>query len=187
MRVDQGTLFVLSSPSGGGKSTIINRLRDRNDDLAYSISVTTRPPRRGERDGVAYFFLDEETFKKRIEEVAFIEWAEVHGYYYGTLKKEIKRLIADGKKVLLDIDVQGGLALKKSVSTAVLIFLIPPSLKTLEHRLQRRGTDSEDVIARRLENARKEVEAAERYDYQVWNHDLDKTVEEVETIIRSFK
>lgn len=187
MKVGKGTLFVLSSPSGGGKSTIIRRLLDRNNELAYSISATTRAPRKGEKDGIAYFFLDEKDFKRKIGEEAFVEWAEVHGYFYGTLKKEMERLIDADKKVLLDIDVQGGLALKKSVPTSILIFLMPPSLKTLERRLEGRGTDSEDVIAKRLENARVEMEAAERYDYQVWNHDLDKTVEEVEAIIHSFE
>lgn len=185
MDVLSGRLFVISSPSGGGKSSVIDALRKRHPELAYSVSATTRPPRRGERDGVEYTFLSEEAFEKRIAEGAFLEWAVVHGHRYGTLKEDVYRLLDAGRSVLLDIDVQGGLSIKEADAAAVLIFLLPPSMETLRERLESRGTDSADVVAARLANAAEEMNAADSYDFQVWNRDLDTAVEEVAAIIET--
>lgn len=155
-----------------------------NDHFAYSVSATTRPPRMGEKEGVDYFFWDEETFRRKIQEEAFLECAQVHGYYYGTLKEQIGRYSRNGQWILLDVDVQGGLRLKRTVPGAVLIFLVPPSMKVLENRLRERGTDSEEVIAKRLEIAEEELTMAEQYDFLVFNDSLEETVEELRAIIR---
>ena len=184
MDVSEGMLFVISSPSGGGKSTVIKELWKRNVGFSYSVSATTRPPRRREKEGIDYFFLDEETFWKKIEENAFVEWAKVHGYYYGTLRSQVDRYLSKGRKVLLDIDVQGGLSLKKTRPQTVLIFLLPPSMKVLEKRLQERGTDTEEIMSKRLNIARKELEMADRYDFHVINDKLEDTVEEIQAIIQ---
>ncbi len=178
-------LFVISSPSGGGKTTIVKELRKEGFDFAYSISATTRPPRKGEKDGVDYIFLDQKTFLKQIKEGAFLEWAKVHGYYYGTLKEQIDRYLSEGKRVLLDIDVQGGLHLKNTRSDTVLIFLAPPAIEVLEERLKKRGTESSEVIKRRLEIAKKELQMADQYDFQVINDNLKDTVKEVKAIIQA--
>ena len=163
---------------------MINALKKRNRKLAYSISATTRQPRGGEKDGKDYFFLREEAFRKKIREDAFIEWARVHGDYYGTLREKVDALAGAGRHVLLDIDVQGGLNLKKCRPGTVLIFLLPPSLEVLEKRLRGRATEEEPVRKQRLRVAREEMKFARHYDYQVINDDLKKTVREVEIIIR---
>jgi len=181
-----GRLFVISSPSGGGKSSVIRALRDRNPNLAYSVSATTRPPRPGEKNGTEYHFFPEGEFKRRIAEGAFLEWAVVHGHYYGTLREQVRLLLEEGRDVLLDIDVQGGLAIKESEPEAILVFLLPPSMEALRERLRARGTDSQDVVAARLANAAEEMVSADRYDYQVWNRDLEDAVEEVAAIIEAF-
>ena len=184
MSASGGMLFVISSPSGGGKSTVIDELRKRNGKLSYSVSATTRPPRKDEKEGIDYFFWDKETFRKKIEEHAFIEWAKVHGDYYGTLRDQIDRYLAEDRKVLLDVDIQGGLSLKKAEPQTVLIFLLPTSLEVLEKRLLARGTDSAETIARRIEVAKKEIERVDQYDFQIVNDNLEDTVKELQTIIQ---
>jgi len=186
MKKSKGRLFVISSPSGGGKTTVIKELIKRSSDLYYSVSATTRSPRKGERDGIDYFFLGEETFFQKIEQEAFVEWAKVHGEYYGTLWSQIERCLKEGKRVLLDMDVQGGLNLKKTRSDAVLIFLLPPSMELLEKRLLERGTESHEDLTKRLRTARKEMKIADEYDFQVINDKLEDTVEELRAIIQSF-
>jgi len=177
----RGLLVVISSPSGGGKTTVVKRILDRGDDrFVYSVSATTRPPRPGEKDGRDYFFLSEEEFRRRIQEGAFAEWAEVHGHLYGTLKDQIDRNLKAGKIILLDIDVKGGLSLRRAFpEDSLLIFLAPPSLDVLEKRLRQRGTDSEEEISRRLQRVKMELDAAQKYDTVIVNEDLDVTVQAV--------
>ena len=149
----------------------------------FSVSHTTRPNRDVEKDGRDYYFLEQAQFLAMVENNEFIEWAQVHGNYYGTTRQEIREKSNGEKILLLDIDVQGGLAIRETEPEAVLIFLLPPSLETLRERLETRGTDDADVVSERLTNATEELKAADRYDFQVWNRDLNKAVEEVAAII----
>lgn len=181
----KGILFVVSAPSGGGKSTILKALRQQDPGLAYSISVTTRKPRGEERDGVEYYFRSVDEFESLIAENAFVEHAKVHGNYYGTLHAEVDRRVDNGADVLLDIDVQGSLNLKRQRPDTVMIFVLPPSIATLERRLRGRGCDDDDAIALRLQNARGEVRLARHYDYVLVNRELDETIEGVRQIIAS--
>ncbi len=177
-------LFVLSSPSAGGKTTIIKELGNKGLDLSYSISATTRPPRKGEKDGIDYFFLNDEAFQKKIQEKAFIEWANVHGNFYGTLREQVNSYIKENKKVIFDLDVQGGVNLKKAYPKAVLIFLLPPSMDVLKKRLVDRGTETEASIRKRFKDAMKEIEMAEVYDFQIINDRLEDTLKELVAIIQ---
>jgi len=184
--MSKGTLFVISSPSGGGKSTIISRLLKNDKNLKYSVSATTRKPRKGEVNGIDYYFLSENEFKEKIKKGEFLEWAEVHNNYYGTLRSQIENTLNRGHNVILDIDVQGGSSVKKIMPEAVLIFLMPPSLEELEKRLRNRGTDSEEDIKKRLENARHEIDQSSKYDFKVVNNEISETVTMVEKIIKQF-
>ncbi len=181
--MSRGRVFVISSPSGGGKTTVIEALREKNRDLCYSVSATTRDPRPGEVNGRDYYFLKEDEFLRKIEENAFIEWARVHNFYYGTPRDQIEKYLGEGKKVILDIDVQGGLKIKEQIPDSVLIFLLPPSMDELRKRLIQRGTEEEEILRVRIENAKKEIDMADRYDYQVINDILDETVRELDSII----
>jgi guanylate kinase len=183
MQSSHGKLFVISSPSGGGKSTVIRTMREMDPGLSYSISATTRPPRRNELDGVDYYFLSKSEFKERIRNNAFIEWAQVHDAYYGTLRDALERSLSEGKTVLLDIDVQGGIQIKSKMPESILIFLYPPEFEVLSDRLIKRGTDSPESIKRRLEVAKSEIEVGNQYDYHVFNSSIQETVREVITII----
>ncbi len=174
-----GRLFVLSAPSGAGKSTLCRMLRQRRPALRYSISYTTRPRRPGEVDGRDYFFVDEHTFKDGIAAGRWLEWARVHGHYYGTAADFIDRTLAAGRDLLLDIDVQGADQLVQRYPGAVTIFILPPSIDELRQRLVKRGTDAPDVIARRLRNAREEMAARSRYRHIIVNDHLDRAVEEL--------
>jgi guanylate kinase len=179
-------LFILSSPSGGGKTTMIRELRKRHPEWAYSISATTRPPRQDEKHGEDYWFLTESEFREGIRNGRFMEWAEVHGYLYGTPKEPIEIHYARGKKVLLDIDVKGALAVKKQRSDAVLIFLHPPSMDVLRQRLSERGTEDDPMINKRLAAAEEEKKYAERYDFQLINGLMENTLEDLESIITHY-
>lgn len=178
-----GILFVLSAPSGGGKSTILRALREHDPSLGYSISVTTRPPRGDEEDGREYFFRSEDEFARMDADNAFLETARVHGNMYGTLRDQIEGQCRDGKDVLLDIDVQGSLALKKERPDTVLLFVLPPSIATLERRLRSRGLDDEAAMQVRLANARHEVRYARHYDYIMVNQDLEQTIRTIRRVI----
>lgn len=180
-----GILFVVSAPSGGGKSTILRRLLEKDSSITYSVSATTRPPRRTEVDGQDYHFKTVEEFESLIGEGAFLEHAKVHGNYYGTLKSEVDRQVAQRKDIVLDIDVQGSLALKRVRPSTVLVFVLPPSIATLERRLRSRGLDDDQAVALRLRNAREEIRHAPRYDYALVNEDLDATIERVQQIIEA--
>jgi guanylate kinase len=175
-------LFVISGPSGVGKNTIINALMKRVEGLAYSVSHTTRKPRNGEVNGRDYYFVDEETFKKMIEDGYFVEWAKVYSDYYGTSFSGIKEKLSEGKDVILDLDVQGAMNLKASFKNSTLIFVIPPSVEELKRRLKKRGMNQE-LIQKRLSNIECELKMAEKYDYIVLNDELEKAVKETEAII----
>lgn len=183
MNRNAGMLFVISSPSGGGKTTVIQSLKKMNLDLAYSISATTRPIRQGEENGKDYYFISHDVFQDHLDREEFIEFAEVHGNYYGTFRRQIDSYLNDGKSVVLDVDVQGAVAIKKLYPKAVLIFLLPPSIKVLEERLRKRGTENEDVVQRRLETAKAELEMADEYDFQIINKDLNATMKKIVAII----
>jgi guanylate kinase len=175
--------LVVSAPSGAGKTTIIKKVMEEDDRFDFSISTTTRQKRTGEVEGKSYSFINRDEFKKLIEEDAFIEWAEVHGNLYGTLKKEIDRIRALGKIPLFDIDVQGGASLKSRLKSSVLIFIIPPSLEVLEQRLRNRKTDSDEQIKIRLANAVGELAHYGIYDYIIVNNNLDEAVNSFKAIV----
>ncbi len=183
MTESRGSLIILSAPSGGGKTTLVTALRRRHPEFGYSVSATTRPPRSGEQNGIDYFFLDVSTFQRKIEENAFAEWAEVHGHLYGTLRDQIHDRLNQGESILMDVDVQGGIALKKVFQDAITIFILPVSMNVLEQRLRRRGTDDESIITQRLETARTELTFSDQYDFQVINDRIDDVVKEIEAII----
>jgi guanylate kinase len=177
-----GRLVVISGPSGSGKSTLVARLLARPDlRVKISVSATTRPPRPGEQDGRDYVFLSTEDFATN--QTGLLEQAVVHGNHYGTPAEPVRQAMAQGMCVLLVIDVQGGFQVKQKVPGAMLIFIEPPRLEVLESRLRARGTDDEATIERRLANARREVEAAERYEVRVVNDELDRAVDELASIL----
>jgi guanylate kinase len=178
-------VVVLSGPSGAGKSSFVSGLLDQPLDLVYSISATTRARRPHEEDGRDYFFLGRDEFRRRVAAGEFVEWAEVHGEVYGTLKSQTDAALSAGKNVLLDIDVQGGRAVRALYPDGVLIFVLPPSMESLEKRLRGRGTDSEERIRLRLENARREIALLGEYDYAVVNEDLAVAQRQVVSIIVS--
>ncbi|MCI8336736.1 MAG: guanylate kinase [Peptococcaceae bacterium] len=181
--MDKGLLVVVSGPSGVGKGTICNALREKYPELVYSVSATTRPMREGEVEGVNYFFLSKEDFLAKIEAGAFLEWAEVYGNFYGTPKWIIDAQLAAGNHVLLEIDMQGAVQVKKAYPESVLVFILPPSEEELAKRLSGRGTDSADVIAKRLACWQQEKEMLKHYDYAVVNDTVSQAVERVSHII----
>lgn len=177
-----GKLFVISAPSGAGKTSLCNELLKTYDNLEYSISVTTREPRTDEVEGKDYFFVDEVTFRNMIQNDEFLEWAEVHGNLYGTPKKFINEKLESGVNILLDIDPQGARQLKSKLNFGVYIFIIPPSLKDLEERLRNRRTESEEKLRLRLENAKREVRYYKDYDYIIVNKNFKKAFNELNAI-----
>jgi guanylate kinase len=180
-----GPLIILSGPSGSGKSTVIGRLLVAGDlNLRLSVSATTRQPRSGEQDGKNYHFWPKEEFLRAVDRAAFLEWAEVHGNHYGTLRSEVEPFRERGIGVILDIDVQGAKQVRQLVPDSVSIFLRASSLDEYERRLRQRATEDEASIRRRLEGARRELQCAGDYDYQVINDDLDAAVNELHTIIK---
>jgi len=181
----KGLIIVVSAPSGAGKTTLCRLVSASMPKVKYSVSCTTRPKREGEKHGFDYFFLSKEEFIKSIKSGGFAEWALVHGNYYGTPKKPLNALLERGCDVIMDIDVQGGLKIKKAYPEAVLIFVMAPSFKELEKRLKRRNKDEKAVIEKRLDNARKELKQLPRYEYLVINRELKKAQKEIEEIVNS--
>ncbi|MDU1022955.1 MAG: guanylate kinase [Peptoniphilus harei] len=185
--MDGGFLLVLSGPSGSGKGTVSEALMKNNDDIIFSTSVTTRTPRPGEVNGENYFFATREEFEKMVENDELLEHAFVHTNYYGTPKKFVFDEIEKGEIVLLEIDVQGALQVKKKYKEAVFIFLIPPTMDELKSRLVKRDTETEDEIETRYRNAFKELDFVGEYDYFVINDVIDNAVNDIETIIAAEK
>lgn len=181
-----GNLFVVSGPSGAGKGTLLSQVIERIPDAWVSVSATTRSPRPGEIEGVHYFFLDTDHFKSLVEQDGFLEWAQVHDNYYGTLKQSVIDHMNAGDQVILEIDVQGALQVRKALPEAHLVFIEPPSLEELERRLRRRGTETEDVISSRMKTAEVELAQKMEYDVQVVNDDLERAVDELVEVINSF-
>ena len=180
----KGLLLVISGPAGVGKGTINLSLISRNSDICMSVSATTRSPRPGEIDGVHYFFKSEDEFQKMIESGAFLEYMRVFNtHYYGTPKSFVEQELAEGRSVILEIDVQGAMRVKAAYPDAVLIFIAPPSMSELKSRLIHRGTESSEAIERRFETAYQEMELVDRYDYVVVNDILDLAIARTEDII----
>ena len=179
----KGRLYIISAPSGAGKTTLCNMLVKKYPAIQYSISYTTRAPRGNEQNGKEYFFIDEDKFKTMISEEIFLEWAQVHGNYYGTSKQQIENALNNGTDIILDIDPQGAMQLKeKTKNLATYIFITAPSIGELKSRLIKRGTDKDEHIALRIENAKKEVEYFKNYDYLIINDASDTAFEQLENI-----
>ncbi len=179
-----GQLFILSAPSGAGKTTILKEVMADLERLTFSVSHTTRQPRKNEQDGVDYHFVSVDLFKEMCNRGSFLEWAEVHGNYYGTSRSAVQQQLEQGLDVILDIDIQGAAIIADDPSVhAVTIFVAPPTVAELERRLRGRGTDSDDTIAVRLGNAAKEMAAADKYDYLVINDVLEEAVMTLKSVI----
>ncbi len=174
----------MSAPSGAGKTTLISRVLKQFDTLSYSVSHTTRPPRGTEQDGKDYFFVTAQEFEEKIKNNELLEWAKVHNNYYGTSRRFVEQTLEQGRSLLLDIDVQGACQIMESGLDPVSIFIMPPSVRELEQRLRHRGTDTDEVIATRLQNAETEIGLKDRYSYVVLNDDLDEAVIELSRIFK---
>lgn len=179
----KGILIVVSGFSGVGKGTLMKQLVHSYDNYALSVSMTTRKPRPGESDGKEYFFVSKENFEKKIEENGLIEYANYCGNYYGTPKEYVEKQLEKGKDVILEIEIQGALKVKKRFPTALLLFVMPPSAQELKRRLEGRGTETSEVIAKRLERATEEAEGIENYDFIVINDKLEECVKEMHGLI----
>ena len=178
-----GHVFIISGPSGAGKSTLLKAVLEKEPQLRYSVSYTTRPPRGDEQDGVDYHFISVPAFREKIDAGELAEWVEVHGHMYGTPATYIEENLADGYDVLLDIDLEGARKLSARYPEAISVFITPPALEELEERLMRRGTDSPAAVAGRLKNAEAEMAQAYRYDHVIVNDDLAQAVSTLESII----
>lgn len=185
--MNKGFLLVISGPSGVGKGTVLHDLMNTQNNLVYSVSATTRKKREGEIEGVSYFYKSHEDFEKMISEDKFLEYAHVHNNYYGTPREFVENKINEGKIVILEIDVQGALNVKKNTDNGVFIFLAPPSLQELKKRIVGRGTETDEDIKIRMTNARKELEYIKDYDYLVVNDHLNSAITSVNEIINAEK
>lgn len=182
---DEGILLVVSGPSGAGKGTICNALRKAYPDIHYSVSMTTRTPRRGEKEGISYYFREDTEFRKLIQNEAFLEYAQVYDHFYGTPKKYVLDKISEGKTVLLEIDIQGAMQVKRTYPKGVFIYVVPPSLQILSQRIHARGIDSEEVIQKRLSQITRELALAHQYDYIIVNDLLAEAVRKASAILEA--
>jgi len=181
-----GKLVVISAPSGAGKSTIARAIMAAHPAMGFSVSATTRAPRAGEQNGREYFFLTREEFRRRVDAGEFIEWEEIYGDRYGTLKAEVDRKLAAGHQLLFDIDVKGGLSIRAAYPAALLVFIRPPDMATLERRLRERKTEDPATLARRLERVPLEMALGAKFDHQVVNDDLPRAIAEVDGIVNTY-
>jgi len=187
MKPKRGNLFIISAPSGAGKTTLAKAVLQQFRDMLYSISYTTRKPRAEEQDGVDYHFVSKQDFKKGIKKSRWAEWAEVYGNYYGTSAEFIEKSLSSGCDILLDIDVQGTLQILKYYPDCVTIFILPPSMTALRKRLEMRGSDSKAVIERRLVNARTEMAQKKMYRHIIVNEKLSEAIEELSAIFKKYR
>jgi len=178
-----GHIFVITAPSGTGKTTIIRSILKILPNVVYSISATTREKRPNEQDGVDYFFVDKETFQQRIDEKQFVEWEKVYDYFYGTPKSFVENVISEGKSVLLEVEVKGALSIKKVYPDSIMIYLLPPSLEELEKRLRERKTENEADFQKRIERAKMELSLKEKFDYFIVNNNLNTAILELKELI----
>ena len=183
----KGLIFIVSAPSGAGKTTLCRLILERFPDMVYSISATTRAPRPGEQDGVDYHFLSPQDFKEKIETDRLAEWAEVHGNFYGTLRETIEKTISMGKDLLLDVDVRGASSIQTLYDSCILIFIMPPSLEILKSRLAGRGSNTPEDVARRLKNAEEEMAARGIYHHVIVNDTLERALTEFSDLIASYQ
>ena len=181
--MNRNKVFVISGPSGVGKGTLVESILKRVPGITRSVSVTTRQPRAGEKNSDHYHFVSKQDFAGKVESGLFLEWAEVHGNLYGTIEQTVAQELAAGNDVILVIDVQGGLAVKQQMPDAVLVFIEPPSVPELRARLEKRGTESPEVVGRRVEVAKKELQCRADYDYCVVNNDVETAVAQLISII----
>ncbi len=181
-----GKLIVISAPSGCGKTTIAKAILKMNPAIFFSVSATTRPMRNGEVDGKDYFFLTKAEFEERIHMGDLVEWEEIFGNYYGTLKSEISRALQQNRLMLFDVDVKGALSIRRSFpNDSILIFIKPPSLDVLMKRLENRKTEDQEMLKRRLERVPMEIEQGQQFDFQVVNDDLQKAINDVDAIVQT--
>lgn len=183
----RGHLFIISAPSGAGKTTLAKAVLGRFPDMLYSVSYTTRKPRAGETDGVDYHFISSQDFKKGIKENRWAEWAEVYGNYYGTSVDVINKGLSSGRDMLLDIDVQGTIQILKHYPDSMTIFILPPSMDILKQRIEMRGTDSDSAIKRRLMTAEKEIAQKHLYRHVIVNDNLSEAIEKLGSIIKKYR
>ncbi|MDU5105872.1 guanylate kinase [Clostridium sp.] len=187
MQGNRGILIVISGPSGAGKGTICKALLEKHDNIFISVSATTRAPRQGEIEGVNYYFLTRESFEEKVKENGFLEYANVHGNFYGTPKVNVEKMLDEGKDVILEIDIQGALQVKDNFKEGVFIFILPPSMEELKQRIIKRGSETEESLMTRFKNAYKEINYVSKYNYAVVNDELEVAVSKVESIIAAEK
>jgi guanylate kinase len=182
----RGRLVVISAPSGAGKSTVARAILEAHPTLGFSVSATTRQVRNGEQEGRDYFFLTKEEFRRRIEAGDFVEWEEIYGNYYGTLRQEVDRALEEGRHILFDIDVKGGLSIRSRYPESLLIFIRPPSLQVLHERLRNRKTEDDAAVSLRMERVPLEMQLGVGFDYQVVNDELPRAIAEVNAVVSRY-
>lgn len=187
MQNNRGVLIVISGPSGAGKGTICKELLDKHNNIYISVSATTRSPRAGEVDGINYYFLTKESFEEKVSQNGFLEYANVHGNFYGTPKVNVEKMLEEGKDVILEIDIQGALQVKENFSEGVFIFILPPSMEELKQRIIKRGSETPESLMKRFKSAYKEINFVSRYNYAVVNDEVETATEKIEAIINAEK